>query len=233
MAVIRSDHDKDNPYTTISNDLIQDTRLKPYDLALMVKMLSLPDTWEFSASGLSIALNLERHAVSKSLKRLEGLGYIERPQQERGKGGRFVVQDWTIHETPSRGTFSTTVDTVSPGRNRGNKTVGGTPPAVNIPELNTYIKDVSTNCGNEEGKCLSQAESTTLSESVPQVEDQQSKNPVVGIEGAALIQWRNSSELCPYCGSLVMTNGKSYKCLVCYKSWGSLAELFGTHEDYP
>lgn len=237
MTVIRSDHDKDNPYTMISNKLIADCMnskaFKPADLGVMVMILSLPEDWMFSVEGLAHAFNMNRQTLTSSIQRLEKLGFIYRTPLVRGDNGLYLPQDWAIYETPNRVQNLYTDSRETPGRNRVQKTVHRKPSSETCTVLNTYIKDVDKSIGNEEGKYPSQVESTLLSESVLQVEDQQSKSTVVDIEGAYPIQWRNSNELCPHCGSLVMTDGKFYKCPVCCKSWDSLSELFGTHEYYP
>lgn len=102
MAFERSPHDKEHPYTRISNHILNDTYLDVKDKGLMACILSLPEDWKFSESGLSKRFGMNRTTLRKSLKRLEEAGYLKRIQQARNSKGKFVAADWTVIECPTR-----------------------------------------------------------------------------------------------------------------------------------
>lgn len=66
---------------------------------MVVTLLSLPDNWEFTISGLSKIIPDGKSSIRASLTHLEELGYISRTQEraERGKFGKIAIE---IHETP-------------------------------------------------------------------------------------------------------------------------------------
>lgn len=69
------------------------------DRGLVVTLLSLPDNWDFSISGLACILPDGKYAIRAGLDHLEAVGYITKSQDrtEQGKFGRNIIE---IHETP-------------------------------------------------------------------------------------------------------------------------------------
>lgn len=86
-------------YVNIYKDILKDNALSLRDRGLVVTLLSLPDNWEFSISGLSKIIPDGKSAIRASLTHLEELGYLSREQEraERGKFGRNIIE---IHEKP-------------------------------------------------------------------------------------------------------------------------------------
>lgn len=77
-------------YTIIQNDIFRDQLLGISDRGILCTMLSLPDSWNFSATGLASILPDGRKKVNSSLQRLESAGYLRRSRIY--KSGKVV--DW-------------------------------------------------------------------------------------------------------------------------------------------
>lgn len=97
MGVIRVPHNEN--FTTMSNYHLRDKQLSLRAVGLMSKMLSLPDDWDYTVSGLASICREGREAVRKVLQELETAGYLER-EQSRGGSGTFAGYDYTLHEMP-------------------------------------------------------------------------------------------------------------------------------------
>ena len=75
-------------YTRIGNEVFKDERLSLVDRGLLSTLMSLPDTWEFTISGMEKILPDGRERIKQSLKRLEEFGYLS-ITQERNSNGEF------------------------------------------------------------------------------------------------------------------------------------------------
>lgn len=97
MAVFRVARTGD--YTVMSNYHLRDKRLSLKAKGLLSQMLSLPDDWDYTLSGLC-AINLEsKDAIRTAIVELERLGYIQR-RQTVTESGRFAGNEYTIYERP-------------------------------------------------------------------------------------------------------------------------------------
>ncbi len=99
MGVIRVPHN-DN-FTMMANYHLKDRRLSLRAVGLMCKMLSLPDDWDYTVTGLAAICKEGREAVRKVLQELEEAGYLERDQSR--EGGRFSGYDYNLYEQPVDG----------------------------------------------------------------------------------------------------------------------------------
>lgn len=98
MPIIKHSH-KSN-YVIIPNSLLRDKSLSMREIGLLCYMLSLPNDWEFSISGLeSLIHNDGRQAIQKSIKRIEDAGYL-RKSCIRGDGGKIARWIWDISDAP-------------------------------------------------------------------------------------------------------------------------------------
>lgn len=86
-------------YVNVYKDILKNNSLSLRDRGMVVTLLSLPDNWEFTISGLSKIIPDGKSSIRASLKHLEELGYISRMQErvERGKFGNIAIE---VHETP-------------------------------------------------------------------------------------------------------------------------------------
>lgn len=99
MSVIRANRNKN--YTTMANYHLRDKSLSLAAKGLMSYMLSLPDTWEYSVSGLSAVLCVGRSQISAKIVELEKAGYLYRHDRKRNKKGLFESNvDYELYERP-------------------------------------------------------------------------------------------------------------------------------------
>ena len=88
MTIIRIRHIQTN-FTTVSNAVINDTRLSHHALGIWLRLISKHDGWEISAAGVA-ALYPEngRESVTRGFKELCKYGYMIKIPTPR-KGGRY------------------------------------------------------------------------------------------------------------------------------------------------
>lgn len=98
MPVIRSDKSKGN-YTSISNEILRDKELSAQARFMLCLMLSLPENWKYSASGLATISGVGIGVVKSALRDLEKKGYLIR-RRLRSPDGRLGVAEYEIHERP-------------------------------------------------------------------------------------------------------------------------------------
>jgi hypothetical protein len=97
-TVIRSQHDRDNPYFLIRRDAAQDGRLSWEARGLLAYVLSKADNWKVRLGDLRRQSGAGRDVTRRILKELETAGYLTR-ERVRIAHGRF---DWvcTVYEKP-------------------------------------------------------------------------------------------------------------------------------------
>ena len=78
MAVFRVERTGD--YTVMSNFHLKDKRLSLKAKGLLSQMLSLPDDWDYTLSGLSYINRESKDAIRSAVNELETAGYIRRRQ---------------------------------------------------------------------------------------------------------------------------------------------------------
>ena len=97
MAVFRVEKSRD--YTTMSNFHLREKRMSLKAKGLLSLILSLPDDWNYSISGLSAICKESRDGIGAALKELEAFGYLMR-RQIRSEKGKFVDTEYVIFERP-------------------------------------------------------------------------------------------------------------------------------------
>ena len=91
--------DKQSNYTKVGNYFIRDPDLSLRGKGMLTLLLSLPEDWQYSVSGLA-AITKEGEAVVRSaLDELEQLGYLER-RRRRDEHGRLHETEYSIFEQP-------------------------------------------------------------------------------------------------------------------------------------
>ena len=97
MAVFRVE--KNGDYTVMSNVHLRDSSLSLKAKGLLSQMLSLPDGWDYTLSGLA-SINKEGvDAIRAAVQELEHAGYIQR-RRTQNPDGTFAGNEYVIHETP-------------------------------------------------------------------------------------------------------------------------------------
>ena len=100
MAVFRVERTGD--YTVMSNFHLKDKRLSLKAKGLLSQMLSLPDDWDYTLSGLSYINRESKDAIRSAVNELETAGYIRR-RQTTDASGKFAANEYTIFERPIGG----------------------------------------------------------------------------------------------------------------------------------
>ena len=99
MAVFRIE--KNRNYTVMSNYHLRDMSISLKAKGLLSQMLSLPEGWDYSLSGLA-RINREKiDAIREAVRELERAGYIVR-SRERDAKGRLRGSDYVIYEQPQK-----------------------------------------------------------------------------------------------------------------------------------
>lgn len=97
MAVFRVERTRD--YTVMSNYHLKDKRLSLKSKGLLSQMLSLPDDWDYTLTGLSVINRESKDAIRSALNELEAAGYIRR-RQTTDASGKFSSNEYVIYERP-------------------------------------------------------------------------------------------------------------------------------------
>lgn len=128
MSVVRVE--KNQNYTVMSNEHLQDMRLSLKAKGLMSWMLSLPDNWDYTIEGTAKIMKEGRDAIRGAFKELEEAGYLVR-ENSRNNLGKFVTS-FTLYEQ------SQTDSGVEPCRIiRHGKPVTENPTQINTNNTNT------------------------------------------------------------------------------------------------
>lgn len=97
MAVFRVERTRD--YTVMSNHHLRDKSLSLKSKGLLSQMLSLPENWDYTLSGLSFINKESKDAIRTAIIELENAGYIIR-RQTTDASGKFSGNEYIIHESP-------------------------------------------------------------------------------------------------------------------------------------
>lgn len=141
---------KSNNFTVMSNTHFKEKKMSLKAKGLLSLMLSLPDDWNYSVSGLVTLSKDGKDSVMSALGELESFGYLERVRTINDKG-QFSGIEYNIFETPQQEKPITEKQhTDKPILDNTN---AEKPPLLNTNKLNTDfnkdIKELKTK-GNEE-----------------------------------------------------------------------------------
>lgn len=98
MAILRNR--TQSGFTIVDNYALRDERLSLKAVGLLVKMLSLPDRWDFSEAGLVAIVKDGHSSVRSGLKELEEYGYLVRTRV-KDESGRFSDCEWEVRAVPN------------------------------------------------------------------------------------------------------------------------------------
>ena len=101
ITVHRQEHNRDNPYTVISNQTLHDENIEKFsDLGLLTYLLSWSNYHRVCIEALTKRGKDGRDAIRGMLKRLENLGYVKRTQM-KAQNGKFGDVVYQIYESPT------------------------------------------------------------------------------------------------------------------------------------
>jgi hypothetical protein len=135
MSVIRVH--KTGNYTVMSNHHFKEKKMSLKAKGLLSLMLSLPDDWNYSVSGLVKLSKDGKDGVMSALSELEKFGYLHRIKLHNEKG-HFSGIEYNIYEQPQR-EYPSAEKPISalPISDKGN--------AENPPQLNTNVLNTNNN----------------------------------------------------------------------------------------
>lgn len=133
MAVMRI-HKTAN-YTVMSNHHFKEKGMSLKAKGLLSLMLSLPDDWNYSISGLVKLSKDGKDSVMSALGELEDFRYLERIRTT-DKKGRFSGIEYHIFEEPQ--TEKPIADKLKAESQKAGKANAETPPQLNTNILNTF-----------------------------------------------------------------------------------------------
>lgn len=93
MTIIRTIHDKKNPYVMLNKEALWDPNLSLEAAGLWARLMSRPDDWMFRTAELSKSCGVSIDAINKILKELISNGYAYRHQTRmpNGKHGPWEI----------------------------------------------------------------------------------------------------------------------------------------------
>lgn len=103
MEVIRVK--KDRNYTVINNTIFKDGRISCKSKGIFATIMSLPDDWDFSVSGMSSILKEGKTSIYSSLDELISFGYVLKKTNRNDKGIITGVE-YKFFETPINKDFN-------------------------------------------------------------------------------------------------------------------------------
>lgn len=90
---------KTQGFTVVNNEILRNKELGIKERGLLITLLSLPDSWEFSVLGLTKILPDGKDAINAGIRKLEKMGYVRRIQT-KNEAGQFNGYDWEVSDTP-------------------------------------------------------------------------------------------------------------------------------------
>ena len=129
MSVFRIN--KTANYTVMSNHHFKERKMSLKAKGLLSLMLSLPDDWDYSISGLAVLSKDGKDSIMSALAELEKFGYLTRKRLTNDKG-QFAGVEYNIFEVPQP------KDPVA-GKPNEESEKAGKPNAENHEQLNTNL----------------------------------------------------------------------------------------------
>lgn len=84
-------------FVVLYRDAAQDDRLSLEARGLFALMVSLPENWEYTVSGLAVKAGCGRDKVRRLLKELQEVGYLIR-EQGHDQGGKFAANVYVLQD---------------------------------------------------------------------------------------------------------------------------------------
>ena len=97
--IFRAEHNRENPYTLISNKVLRDTTIRHNDRGILCQLLSWSDAHRLCIEALVKRSVEGRDAIRSSIDRLIKSGYIVMNRIKNGKG-QYDTVTYTIFEEP-------------------------------------------------------------------------------------------------------------------------------------
>ena len=99
MPVFRVDKSRD--FTVVANCVFKDRSLSAKAKGILVEMLSLPESWDYTLKGLTSLFSDGIDSIRQGINELEKHWYIVR-ERKRDSRGRLGGMEYVIYETPHK-----------------------------------------------------------------------------------------------------------------------------------
>lgn len=135
MSIVRVH--KTGNFTVMSNYHFKEKKMSLKAKGLLSLMLSLPDDWNYSISGLVTLSKDGKDSVMSALGELENFGYLTRERQVDDKG-RFAGVEYNIFEEPQP--TKPNAEKQNEDKQKADKSNAEKPTQLNTNSIN-YLKD--------------------------------------------------------------------------------------------
>lgn len=98
MSVIRTVHNKENPYAQLSKSVINDSNLSFKALGLWTWVMSKKDNWVFYVEQIAKERKEGKDAIYSAIKELQSNGYCIRVQMRKEESGKFNEFEYLFFE---------------------------------------------------------------------------------------------------------------------------------------
>lgn len=106
---------KENRFTQVENQLIQNPRLSLKAKGLLIYMLSLHEDWDYSIAGLATLCREGKSAIRSAIQELMGQGYVTR-ELVRAEKGALAGYEYTVYERPQPSSGNPAADGPTSGK---------------------------------------------------------------------------------------------------------------------
>lgn len=103
MTLIRTVHDKENPYMMINAHVVNDNKISWQAVGVFFFLATLDPGWEFSLADIIHQSTDGGVIFGSALKELENAGYLQ-VKREANKSGFDGKIQWCLFENPKIGT---------------------------------------------------------------------------------------------------------------------------------
>lgn len=84
-------------FTVLPNSTLRDNRLSLKTRAILAIMVSMPEDWDYTVSGLAVICGTGKDAIRSALREMEAAGYLTRVQRH-DEAGHFSRNEYIVTE---------------------------------------------------------------------------------------------------------------------------------------
>ena len=149
MSVFRINKTRD--YTVMSNSHFKEKKMSLKAKGLLSLMLSLPDDWDYSISGLAALSKDGKDSVMSALGELEKFGYLTRKRLVNDKG-QFAGVEYNIYEEPQP--QKPNAENPKSANEKADNPNAEKPPQLNTNSINNLLNELYMLLNTKEGELV-------------------------------------------------------------------------------
>lgn len=142
---------KTNNFTVMSNYHFKEKKMSLKAKGLLSLMLSLPDDWDYSISGLASLSKDGKDSVMSALGELEKFGYLNRQRLVNDKG-QFAGVEYNIYEEPQP--QKPNAEKPNEGKEKAEKPNAEERPQLNTNLINNLLNELYMLLNTKEGEMV-------------------------------------------------------------------------------